>query len=214
MAKVGKFSHFLAQGGQSLSLGVFACLVLFCNFADYENASDLYFWLAAGHRVSAKCIGIGTTTPASRLSVSGNLSVGAAYVGTAAPLNGAIIQGSVGIGTSAPDASAGLEVNFTNCGFLPPRVALTSPTDAITIPSPATGLVVYNTNTAGGLTPGLYFNRGTPTSPYRSTFSKQLVFRASDLRGNRYAGNQEIRVGGDCANEVSCAELHLIVTFR
>ncbi|MEW6773583.1 MAG: hypothetical protein AB1304_06265 [Bacteroidota bacterium] len=216
-----------------------------------------------------------------------------------------------------PNASAGLDVEFTNKGFLPPRVALTGPTDAVTIPSPATGLMVYNTNTAGGLTPGYYFNRGTPASPSWVPFSKQQIYHASstsgvtintngaitlipgtaitiviptgltadidifaysgasltggtstswaaadliiykdggiltiggwdrvklnnrdgsitdmqimsiisrdsgvtgthtyDLRGNRYAGNQAIRVGGDCATQVNCAEMTIIVTYR
>ncbi len=48
-------------------------------------------------------VGIGTATPASKLSVSGNLSVGAGYVGTAAPTNGVIIEGRVGIGTTVAD---------------------------------------------------------------------------------------------------------------
>lgn len=64
-----------------------------------------------------------------------------------------------------PDNSAGLDVNFTNKGVLIPRVALTSATDAATIPSPANSLLVYNTGT-GGLTPaGYYYNAGTPGSP-------------------------------------------------
>ncbi len=67
-----------------------------------------------------------------------------------------------GIGTTTPDASAKLEVNATNKGFLPPRVTLTSATDNTTIPSPATGLLVYNTGNNAGLAAGYYFwNGGT-----------------------------------------------------
>ncbi|WP_449397568.1 hypothetical protein [Chryseobacterium wanjuense] len=47
-------------------------------------------------------VGIGTSAPSSKLSVNGNMSVGAGYTGTAAPANGSIIEGNVGIGTSAP----------------------------------------------------------------------------------------------------------------
>lgn len=67
-----------------------------------------------------------------------------------------------GIGTTTPDASAKLEVNATNKGFLPPRVSLTSGTDNTTIPSPATGLLVYNTGNNAGLAAGYYYwNGGT-----------------------------------------------------
>jgi hypothetical protein len=43
---------------------------------------------------------------------------------------------------SNPDPSAGLEVKFTNKGFLPPRLTTTQ-RDAIS--TPATGLVIFNT---------------------------------------------------------------------
>jgi hypothetical protein len=66
-----------------------------------------------------------------------------------------------GIGTTSPDASARLDVSATNKGFLPPRVALTATNAAGPIPSPATGLLVYNTATAGtspnNVVPGYYF---------------------------------------------------------
>ena len=61
-----------------------------------------------------------------------------------------------GIGTSTPHASAKLDVNATDKGFLPPRVTLTSVTDATTIPSPATGLLVYNVGSVG-LKAGYYY---------------------------------------------------------
>jgi hypothetical protein len=49
--------------------------------------------------------GVGTATPASTISSSGNLSVGANYAAVAAPTNGAIFEGNVGVGTSSPNAS-------------------------------------------------------------------------------------------------------------
>ncbi len=60
-----------------------------------------------------------------------------------------------------PHASAMLDVKHPNKGMLVPRVALTSTTDAATIPSPAVSLLVYNTATAGGVTPGYYYWSGT-----------------------------------------------------
>jgi Chaperone of endosialidase len=50
---------------------------------------------------SAQNVGIGLSNPASKLTVNGNLAIGAGY-NVAAPANGAIIQGNVGIGTTTP----------------------------------------------------------------------------------------------------------------
>jgi hypothetical protein len=64
-------------------------------------------------------------------------------------------RAQVGIGTITPDASAILDLSVDNLnsgykkGFLGPRVALASQTDQVTIPSPASGLLVYNLGTAG-----------------------------------------------------------------
>ncbi|HOV84070.1 MAG TPA: tail fiber domain-containing protein [Paludibacteraceae bacterium] len=71
------------------------------------------------------------------------------------------------INTTGAEAhsSAGLDIDFSNKGLLIPRVALTSTTDAITIPSPATGLMVYNTGTGGLSLAGYYYNAGTSSSP-------------------------------------------------
>lgn len=57
---------------------------------------------------------------------------------------------SVGINATgaAPVASSMLDVSSANKGVLFPRVSLTSTTDVITIPTPATSLLVFNTNAA------------------------------------------------------------------
>jgi len=50
-------------------------------------------------------VGIDTPTPASKLTVNGNMSAGApSFNNIVAPANGAIIQGNVGIGTTTPAA--------------------------------------------------------------------------------------------------------------
>jgi hypothetical protein len=54
----------------------------------------------------------------------------------------ATAQNNVGIGTSAPDASAQLEMKSTTQGLLPPRL---NGLQIINITSPAEGLMVYNT---------------------------------------------------------------------
>ncbi|MBF0577152.1 hypothetical protein [Dysgonomonas sp. GY617] len=75
-------------------------------------------------------------------------------------------SGNVGIETSSPHSSASLDLNATNKGFLMPRVALNSIDDAITIPSPATGLQVFNTALSSGLTQNaIYYNSGTELAP-------------------------------------------------
>jgi len=70
-----------------------------------------------------------------------------------------------GIGTTTPDASARLEVAATNKGFLPPRVSLSATNSASPITNPATGLVIFNTATAGttpnNVLPGYYYWDGS-----------------------------------------------------
>jgi hypothetical protein len=77
-------------------------------------------------------------------------------------LNG---NAQTGIGTSTPSPSAKLEVASSNQGFLPPRIALTATNAASPVTSPATGLLVYNTATAGtapnNVAPGYYYWNGS-----------------------------------------------------
>lgn len=70
---------------------------------------------------------------------------------------------SLAVNTSGATASASsiLDVSSTNKGILIPRVSLTGTGDVTTIASPATSLLVYNTSSAGGLTPGYYYWNGT-----------------------------------------------------
>lgn len=74
-------------------------------------------------------------------------------------------KAQTGIGTSTPSASAKLEVASSTQGFLPPRLALTATNAASPVTSPATGLIVYNTASAGTapntVAPGYYFWNGT-----------------------------------------------------
>ena len=86
------------------------------------------------------------------------------------------LQAQVGIGTSDPSPSARLQIDASSStnakGFLPPRVALQGTDDAqLTSPStprivsPATGLLIFNTATAGtgvsAVTPGYYYYSGS-----------------------------------------------------
>ena len=79
-------------------------------------------------------------------------------------LSTTIAQQNVGIGTNTPNASARLDITATNRGLLIPRVTLTSLTDVSTVPTPATGLLVFNTNAALSGGTGFYYNNGTTTA--------------------------------------------------
>ena len=67
---------------------------------------------------------------------------------------------SVGINSdgTAPASSAMLDVSSTAKGFLPPRMTAA---ERVAITSPATGLLVYQTDAPAGY----YYNSGTPASP-------------------------------------------------
>ncbi|PZR23702.1 MAG: hypothetical protein DI535_23390 [Citrobacter freundii] len=67
-------------------------------------------------------------------------------------------QNNVGVGTTTPDASAMLDVSSTTQGMLIPRMSLAQRN---LIASPATGLLVYQTDN----TPGFYMNSGTAAVP-------------------------------------------------
>ncbi|HOB28061.1 MAG TPA: hypothetical protein PKJ07_07980 [Bacteroidales bacterium] len=70
---------------------------------------------------------------------------------------------NVGIGSTSftPDASAGLEINFSDKGLLIPRVAIQSTTTPTPVSLPAQSLLIYNTNTSGtvpyNVFPGFYY---------------------------------------------------------
>jgi hypothetical protein len=84
------------------------------------------------------------------------------FIGLCWALN---LSAQTGIGTTSPNASARLDISATDKGFLPPRVALTATNASGPITSPATGLLIYNTATAGSapnnVVPGYYYWNGS-----------------------------------------------------
>ncbi len=89
-------------------------------------------------------------------------------------------EAQTGIGTTTPNASAKLDVYSTNKGFLPPRVTLTSTSDASTIASPAEGLLVYNLGSVG-LQAGYYYWNGANWATIATATSAGNGVTASDM---------------------------------
>jgi len=109
-------------------------------------------------------VGIGTTTPPNKFSVVGNAN----------------FSGSVGFGTNSADASAKVEINSTTKGFLPPRMTMAQRT---AISSPATGLLVFQTDTL----PGYYYYTGASWIGLVSSESPSLsTGQCIDYDGNAY----------------------------
>ena len=125
-----------------------------------DQVANIY--TQSGNLSSSRTIGLG----------SGNtLNFTGAGSGAALTVNGA--RNNIGVGTSTPDTSAIADFNSSNKGVLLPRIGLQSATDGATIPGPAKGLIVYNTNTALPSGGGLYVNNGTPTAPLWVAFAQR-----------------------------------------
>lgn len=74
------------------------------------------------------------------------------------------IFSQIGIGSFSVDPSAALDVNSSNKGVLLPSISLLSNDDVSTIAAPVSGLLIYNSATAGSgankVIPGYYFYNG------------------------------------------------------
>mgnify|MGYP000020562083 CR=1 FL=1 len=67
----------------------------------------------------------------------------------------------VGVGTTTPNADAQLDVVSTSKGLLIPRLSLTGTANVAPLSAHVAGMLVYNSATAGDVTPGFYYNDGT-----------------------------------------------------
>ena len=62
-------------------------------------------------------------------------------------------------------ARASRAQSAANSGLLFPQITLSALSNGTTIPTPATGLLVFNRNLGLGGGVGLYYNAGTPAAP-------------------------------------------------
>ncbi|GGE44969.1 hypothetical protein EV200_101150 [Pedobacter psychrotolerans] len=98
----------------------------------------------------------------------------------------------IGTNSTIKEASALLELEASNKGFLMTRVALTSLTDVTTINSPANALMVYNTATTtsgtNDVTPGYYYYNKDLNTPANSKWVKltdsQNTSASGDLKNS------------------------------
>lgn len=127
-----------------------------------------------------------------------NSMVRSILVSTCMLLATTLTNAQVGIGTNSPNTSAQLEMRSSSKGFLPPRVALTATNAAGPISSPATGLLVYNTATAGtapnDVVPGYYYNSGTESNVRWTRLSDGKTDFQSTQIGNKIWMNENLNV--------------------
>jgi hypothetical protein len=136
----------------------------------YSNTTGSYN-TAVGVRTLQSNIGGSYNTAIGYLANVGNGNLtNATAIGYNAAVNqsNTIVLGnsdvSVGVGTSSPNLSSLLDLTSNSKGLLIPRMTLTART---AISSPATGLIVYQTDGAQGI----YVNQGTPTIPNWTSLS-------------------------------------------
>lgn len=125
---------------KKLLLASLLCAVLFLSSLNQSYAQ--FFWRLSGNNDATNTSRLGTLNSQPLRVFTKNVE--RMRIDT---------SGRVGIGTTAPHASAILDLSTTNKGFLAPRMT-SSQRNAI--PSPANGLLVYQTDG----TPGFYYFDG------------------------------------------------------
>ncbi|MCP4442201.1 MAG: tail fiber domain-containing protein [Aureispira sp.] len=103
---------------------------------------------------------------------------------------------NVGVNTPTPDASAALDVVANNRGVLIPRLALTATNNNAPVAAPATSLLVYNTATAGDVTPGFYYWDGSRWVRFETGGAHNTLDMAYD-EGGAGAGRVIATTSGD-----------------
>jgi hypothetical protein len=116
--------------------------------------------------------------------------------------------GSAGVGTTTPDGSSLLEIRSTKKGLLIPRMTQLQ-RNAIT--TPATGLLIYQTNA----TPGFYFYSGSAWQAFSSNSSSTWKTKGSSIyynSGNVGVGTASPAFKFDVNGDVNISSLHYLRT--
>ena len=105
-----------------------------------------------------------------------------------------VMAQNVGINSTGnqPDASAGLDISFSNEGLLIPRVDIADLSTAAPVTSPATSLLVYNTNTTTG--PGYFYwdgNKWSKLSDINDGEPWKLTGNAGTTAGTNFLGTTD-----------------------
>ncbi len=141
-------------------------------FYSWENDDSMGFWRAGTKQMSLSVdatdfFNVNANSSIREFSINPTSDVMHFRIETDNEPNTFFVNGitdNVGFGTNAPNTSSSLELVSDNRGLLINRVLLTSRSVAAPITTPATGLLVYNTNTAGvapnNVSPGFYHWNG------------------------------------------------------
>jgi hypothetical protein len=125
-------------------------------------------------------------------------------------------QQKIGKNLTVINPDAVLELESINKGFLLPRVALTSSTAVAPLTAHVAGMTVFNTATAGDVTPGYYYNDGSKwiklgSGPSDATTTTNGIVRlAGDLSGTAVApavANLAINTAKLADNAVTSAKI-------
>jgi len=102
---------------------------------------------------------------------------------------------NVGIGTNTPDASAKLHIEDANRGLLIPRISIGNVSLPAPVTSPATSLLVWNTNSAvtGGSGIGFYYWDGTQWQSFAAASGSDwtLSGNAGTIAGTNFIGTTD-----------------------
>ena len=156
-------------------------------------------------RMTATGLGIGTTTPGSKLSISGGASIGANY-GVAAPTNGLIVQGNVGIGKTGPgtalDVTGVITVTGSTGGASVGNGNTLTGINAVTLgisnsANASNGVAVGKGNTSGGGNNAAVGFNNTAADSFASAFGYNNT--ANNSNSNAFGGSNTVSAIGASA---------------